>query len=82
MISKPERRLISLRVGIGATGLGMLFKLTAILALPGWLVASLVERFTSGAGAFWLAVYIANFIFWTGGTYLFLAWRRRQHVAV
>jgi hypothetical protein len=78
----PERRLVALLVGVGVTGIGMLSKLTAVLALPGWLLASLVEKVISAPGAFWFTIYAANFVVWAVGTYLVLTWKERRKPAV
>jgi hypothetical protein len=78
MMRRPERRLIALLVGVGVAGLGTLSKLTALLALPGWLLASSLENVIHMPGAFWFIVVVANFIVWATGTYLFLTWKERR----
>jgi len=74
----PERRFVAILVGIGATGLATLSKLTAILGTPGWLVASLVGRIASSLAVFWFTFFAANFILWASGAYLYLVWRERS----
>jgi hypothetical protein len=67
---KAERRLIALFVGIGATGVGCLSKETALLSLPGWLLAVPLEKFFPMAS--WLIGCALNFLLWSVGTYMFL----------
>ena len=73
-----ERRLVSILVGLGVTGLGMLSKVTAALALPGYPVALAVQHFASPPGLFWLTLYAGNFAIWAIAAYLFLGWRRAR----
>jgi hypothetical protein len=81
LMRSPERRLVALLVGLGVTGIAMLSKLTALFALPGWLLASLVGKFASGLAIFWFTFYVANFIVWAAGTYLFLTLKERRKPA-
>ena len=73
-----ERRFIAMLVGIGATALSMLSKLTIPLGLPGGVLSVLVQKVTPSIVVSQAALWIGNFVFCAVGTYLYLGWRSRR----
>jgi hypothetical protein len=73
--------LIALLIGVGVTALGLLSELTAPLAIPGTLVASLVGRLTTSFTASTFAFTFGNLLFWTGVAYFVLGLRAKREPA-
>lgn len=76
-----RRRFTALLLGIGVTALGRLSKLTAPLAIPGELVASLAGRLTTSFTALTFAFALGNLLFWTVVAYFVLGLRARHEPA-
>jgi hypothetical protein len=76
-----RRRFTALLVGVGVTALGQLSKLTAPLAIPGGLVASLARRLTTSFTALTFAFTLGNLLFWTAAAYFVLGLRARRDPA-
>ncbi|MEX1244991.1 MAG: hypothetical protein WEF99_09440 [Thermoanaerobaculia bacterium] len=88
----PSRGRVAFLAGFGLAAVSALpFPFTAILALPGWLIASTIwfRVFHFGTVsnvnhpmAFFAVVYAGTFLVWAALTYAFLTFRARRDHAV
>ena len=73
-----RRVFLALLIGIGVTALGQLSNLTAPLARPGELAASLAGRLTTSFTALTFVFALGNLLFWTAMAYIALGLRARH----